>query len=424
MFTRKSTLYFSLAVATLTIGLLLGDFQMGILTLGLASLFFLANVWGLPETVDVKLNRRIVPDQTFGDEDITVEQHIENMDKTSLVNLELVEIISEKKITPRRGTNKTMASLGAFEKQELDFEFPSPPRGNYQIGPLILRARDPYGFYMVERKLGPETLSVIPRPERITGAQLRPRHVLAWPGTIPSRSMGIGTEFYSMRKYVPGDDPKRINWKASARQNELIVNETEAERITDVMVVLDTDVTIFEEAEDELLERGIRAAASMASLLLRQGNRVGLILQGGERGSLPVGFGKRHERRILYLLAEAKPGRPTVSTSYVMNLLARRMLPSLSQIVIISPLLEPEIREGVNQLAQAGYKMLVVSPMPTPPSKFGFETERIGFRLAMLERSITLLSLEKSSTVINWPREIPFSVVLSKVNRQRPIRTA
>jgi len=236
--------------------------------------------------------------------------------------------------------------------------------------------------------------------------------------------MGIGTEFYSMRKYVPGDDPKRINWKASARQNELIVNETEAERITDVMVVLDTDVTIFEEAEDELLERGIRAAASMASLLLRQGNRVGLILQGGERGSLPVGFGKRHERRILYLLAEAKPGRPTVSTSYVMNLLARRMLPSRSQIVIISPLLEPEIREGVNQLAQAGYKMLVVSPMPTPPSKFGFETERIGFRLAMLERSITLLSLEKSSTVINWPREIPFSVVLSKVNRQRPILTA
>ena len=424
MFTRKSTLYFSLAVATLTIGLLLGDFQMGILTLGLASLFFLANVWGLPETVDVKLKRRIIPDQTFGDEDITVEQHIENMDKTSLVNLELVEIISEKKITPRRGTNKTMASLGAFEKQELDFEFPSPPRGNYQIGPLILRARDPYGFYMVERKLGPETLSVIPRPERITAAQLRPRHVLAWPGTIPSRSMGIGTEFYSMRKYVPGDDPKRINWKASARQNELIVNETEAERITDVMIVLDTDVTIFEEAEDELFERGIRAAASMASLLLRQGNRVGLILQGGERGSLPVGFGKRHERRILYLLAEAKPGRPTVSTSYVMNLLARRMLPSRSQIVIISPLLEPEIREGVNQLAQAGYKMLVVSPMPTPPSKFGFETERIGFRLAMLERSITLLSLEKSSTVINWPREIPFSVVLSKVNRQRPILTA
>ena len=424
MFTRKSTLYFSLAVATLTIGLLLGDFQMGILTLGLASLFFLANVWGLPETVDVKLKRRIIPDQTFGDEDIAVEQHIENMDKTSLVNLELVEIISEKKITPRRGTNKTMASLGAFEKQELDFEFPSPPRGNYQIGPLILRARDPYGFYMVERKLGPETLSVIPRPERITGAQLRPRHVLAWPGTIPSRSMGIGTEFYSMREYVPGDDPKRINWKASARQNELIVNETEAERITDVMVVLDTDVTIFEEAEDELFERGIRAAASMASLLLRQGNRVGLILQGGERGSLPVGFGKRHERRILYLLAEAKPGRPSVSTSYVMNLLARRMLPSRSQIVIISPLLEPEIREGVNQLAQAGYKMLIVSPMPTPPSKFEFETERIGFRLAMLERSITLLSLEKSSTVINWPREIPFSVVLSKVNRQRPILTA
>src|SRR5205807_4957064 len=109
-------------------------------------------------------------------------------------------------------------------------------------------------------------------------------------------------------------DPKRINWKASARYNKLIVNETEAERVTDVMIVLDTDVTFFGQTESELFERGIRAAASFTRLLLRQSNRVGLVLQGGERGSIPAGFGSRHERRILYLLAAAKPGRATVST--------------------------------------------------------------------------------------------------------------
>src|SRR5213595_896721 len=412
-----------MTAALLILALLLNDLEIGVIILGLASLFFFSNVWGLPEKIDIKLERDIIPDETFGDEDIRIESRLRNLTGGTLGNVEIQEIIDDR-IIPEKGANHTSASIGPSVEIRLIFEFPSPSRANYEIGPLLARVRDPFGFYLTEKKLGPETLAVMPRPERIRGAQLRPRHVGPWPGVIPSRVLGLGTEFYSMRGYIPGDDPKRINWKASARYNELIVNETEAERVTDVMIVLDTDVTFFGPTESELFERGIQAAASMTRLLLRQGNRVGLVLQGGERGSIPAGFGKRHERRILYLLAEAKPGRPTVSTSYVMNLLARRMLPSLSQIVIISPLLEPEIREGVNQLAQAGYKMLVVSPMPTPPSKFGFETEMIGFRLAMLGRSITLLSLEKSSTVINWPREIPFSVVLSKVNRQRPILTA
>jgi uncharacterized protein (DUF58 family) len=157
----------------------------------------------------------------------------------------------------------------------------------------------------------------------------------------------------------------------------------------------------------------------MASLLLRQGNRVGLVLQGGERGSTPAGFGKRHERRILYLLAAARPGRATVSTSYVMNLLARRMLPSRAQILIISPLLDPEIREGVRQLTVAGYSMLILSPSPTLPSSFEHKTDEIAFKMIMLERSITLLALERSSTVVDWPRGLPLSTLMSKVRRPR-----
>ena len=159
-------------------------------------------------------------------------------------------------------------------------------------------------------------------------------------------------------------------------------------------------------------------------MLLRQGNRVGLVLQGGERGSIPAGFGKRQERRILYLLAAAKPGRATVSTSYVMSLLARRMLPSRAQIMIISPLLDPEMKEGVRRLTVAGYSLLVISPSPTPPALFEEQTEEIAFNLVMLERSISLLALERSSTVVDWPSGVPLSVLISKVRRTRPMVTA
>jgi len=227
-----------------------------------------------------------------------------------------------------------------------------------------------------------------------------------------------------MREYVPGDDPKRINWKASARHNSLIINETEAERVTDIMIVLDTDVSFFGPAEVEMFEREVRAAASIARLLSRQGNRVGLVLQGGERGSVRAGFGKRHERRILYLLAAAEPGRPTVSTSYVMNLLARRMLPGRAQIVLISPLLDPEVKDGINQLAIAGYSMLVVSPTPSAPESFKDVIQKTAFRLIMLERSITLLTLERSGRVIDWPREMPLSALMTKVKQVRPLTSA
>ena len=423
MFTPRAVLYFLMTAALLIVALLLNDLEIGVLILGLASLFFFSNVWGLPEKIDIKLDRYIIPDETFGDEDIRVDSRIRNLTSTTLGYLEVNEILAES-IAPEKGASYVLASLGPLQELEVTFEFPSPPRANYEIGPLIARVRDPFGFYLTEKKLGPGNLSVMPRPERLREVQVRPRRVGPWPGVVPSKVLGLGTEFYSMRDYVPGDDPKRINWKASARHNELIVNETEAERVTDVMIVLDTDVTFFGPAESELFEREVQAAASFASLLLRQGNRVGLVLQGGERGSIPAGFGKRHERRILYLLAAAKPGRASVSTSHVMNLLARRMLPSRSQIVIISPLLDPEIKEGARQLTVAGYSTLVLSPSPLPPASFKEQTEELAFKLVMLERSISLLALERSSTVVDWPSGVLLSVLMSKVRRVRPMAAA
>ncbi len=224
-----------------------------------------------------------------------------------------------------------------------------------------------------------------------------------------------------MRGYVSGDDPKRINWKASAKHRRLIINETEAERVTDVMIVLDTDVTFYESAEAELFERGVRAAASLASLLLKQGNRVGMILQGEERGIAAPAFGKRHERNILFLLAAAKPGRAVLPTDYVVALLAKLLLPARAQIVIISSLMDSTIVGGIRGLVTAGYSVLVLSPSPRDPVKFESESEELAYRVLMLERANTLFGLEKICSASQWPVGVPLSIVLSKVRRIRPM---
>lgn len=419
MFTKKAGSYFTLASILLILSLLFQDWQLAVLVLPIASLFFLTNVFGFPEKVDLELERRIIPSESFGAEDIRVEDWVRNKGDEPLGNVEIYEALAEG-LQPHKGTNRVHSSVRPREKMELSLEFPNPGRGHHRVGPLTVRVRDAFGLYLVERRLEPEVLAVMPRPEKVRGTELRPRHVGPWPGTVPARTSGSGSEFYSLRGYTPGDDLKRINWKASARTNRLIVNETEAERVTDVMLVLDTDVAFFESSEKELFERSVRAAASMSSLLLRQGNRVGLILQGEERGIVPPGFGKRQERRILYMLATAKQGRALISTSYVITLLARLMLPARAQLVIISPLLEPDITEGIRQLVIAGYSVVVLSPLPVEPTMFRSEAERLAFKITQLERANVLLSVEKICTLIQWPAGVPLSRKLQEAKRLRP----
>lgn len=419
MFTRKAIGYFFLASLLLMLALIFEDWQLAVLVLPLASLFFLTNAFGFPEKVDVELSRSIVPAETFGHEEIRVMGRVENRGDSPLENVEIQENLPSE-ISLKKGAYQIYVSLLPGEGVDLSMEFEDPRRGHYSIGPLKVRVRDAYGLYLSERRLAADTLAVMPRPEKIRGTELRPRHLGPWAGTIPSRASGVGTEFYSLRGYVPGDDLKRVNWKATAHANRLIVNEMEAERVTDVMVVLDTDVAFYEASEKELFEQSVTAAASMTSLLLRQGNRVGLILQGEERGIVPPGFGKRQERRILYLLAAAKPGGAIIPTSYVMNLLARLMLPSRAQMVIISPLLDQGITDGIGQLVTAGYSVTVLAPSAKDPETYKSEAERLGFSIARLERANVLLAIEKMCTLIQWPAGIPLSRRLREVRRIRP----
>jgi len=420
LFTPKAAAYFGLSTLLLALALTFQDWQLAALILPIASIFFLSNLWGLPENVRVLMDRRVEPSESFGEDDVRVELRLENSSGARLGNLEIHDVLPAT-LKPDEGSNTVHLALDINMHDEIVYKFPSPPRGHTPIGPLLVRARDPLGLYMVEEKFPPDTVAVLPKPEKIRGTELRPGHLGPWPGTIPSRSTGLGSEFYSLRAYSSGDDPKRINWKATARYGRLVLNETESERVTDVMVVLDTDVAFYESSERDLFERGVKAAASMASLLLRQGNRVGLVLQGVERGIVRPGFGKRQERRILYMLAAAKPGGSMLPTGYVVGQLARLLLPSRAQVVLVSPLLDNEVVDGIRQLTVDGYSVMVVTPTLSLPADYDSESERLAFKILNLERENLLLRLERFCTLVQWPEDVPLSSRL-RMARVRRIR--
>jgi len=146
-------------------------------------------------------------------------------------------------------------------------------RGVYAIGPLQAITTDPFGFTRRRHTIvAPEQVLVHPSTEMVHDRVLsrewedppiRPPISKPWP---------TGFEFYGMRQYVPGDDPRRIVWRAFLRTGEVLVREAE-QGITDrVLIVLDDDARVHTQSDpSDTFETAIRAAASLASKHLRDG---------------------------------------------------------------------------------------------------------------------------------------------------------
>src|SRR5262249_39247438 len=95
-------------------------------------------------------------------------------------------------------------------------------RGGHRLGPSFLFARSPLGFFQRSFRFdADDALSVYPAevaPERSGLSSRTLRHEL---GLRPRRPPGGGAEFESLREYVRDDEPKRIDWRASARARKL-----------------------------------------------------------------------------------------------------------------------------------------------------------------------------------------------------------
>ncbi len=151
-------------------------------------------------------------------------------------------------------------------------------RGAAHIHRLWLRWRGPMG--LMER-LRVEELSleipVVPNVRAVRNAAIR---FTAWDaptGIKPQNQQGDGSEFDSLRDYVPGLDRRSIDWKHSARHRELVCKEFRAERNHQIVMAIDTG-HLMSEPMDGLpkLDHAINNALVLGYACLRHGDRIGL----------------------------------------------------------------------------------------------------------------------------------------------------
>ncbi len=207
-------------------------------------------------------------------------------------------------------------------------------------------------------------------PELIEEAEnlvLRTRYLVANHsiGVHRSRRMGGGVEFAEHREYSPGDDLRRLDWKASARTGRTLVKRFESERRTDVQLLVDRSGSMsfgtttpsspeVKESELDSAESKWDAACLLALTLawgfLRQGDGVGISLWGeGSSWRRPVRNGRNWMHELAGELLRHSPAGPGSLGDAVHEVVART---PRSLVVVVSDCLDPDEERWSGLLAQ------------------------------------------------------------------------
>ncbi|HEV2672413.1 MAG TPA: DUF58 domain-containing protein [Gemmatimonadales bacterium] len=129
-------------------------------------------------------------------------------------------------------------------------------------------------------------------------------------GTKPVRQLGEGRLFESLREWVPGDDLRHIDWKATARRRKVITRQYEAERRQQVLLVLDTGRLMTAEVAAGVarLDFAVQAALELAYAAAQYDDNVGIMtFADGVQHFVAPERGRTGVRRVLEVLAVVQP---------------------------------------------------------------------------------------------------------------------
>ncbi|WP_285010359.1 DUF58 domain-containing protein [Pedobacter faecalis] len=210
--------------------------------------------------------------------------------------------------------------LTAGEKKHIQYLLRPTSRGEYVFGRVRLFLRSPLGLIVRRFNFGEDTaVAVYPSFLHLRKYELMAiSDRLSEIGIKKIRRVGHSLEFDQTRTYVKGDDYRTVNWKATARRGELMVNTYTDEKAQHVYCLIDKSRSMKMPFEGmTLLDYAINASLVLSSVAMVKQDRAGLITVAEQSGSVlaadrkPVQLGKimamlyREQTRYLELNIEA-----------------------------------------------------------------------------------------------------------------------
>jgi uncharacterized protein (DUF58 family) len=184
-------------------------------------------------------------------------------------------------------------------------------RGRESGGWFAVRSTGPLGLGLRQQRLDlPWSVRVYPHlPATRLKASIAEAARHRETGLRALRHPGEGRQFESLREWVPGDDTRRIDWKASARRRKLIARQYEEERRQQVLLVLDAGRLLAEDIDGtSRFEYAVNAAVLLALAAVYHDDNIGIMVFADRVTHYAAPQrGRRGLRRVLDVLAEAEP---------------------------------------------------------------------------------------------------------------------
>ncbi len=253
----------------------------------------------------IEAKRIVVPQLSLGDENIV---RIQITSKYKLpVNL---KIIDELPYQLQIRDFEYFMSINPSESKELQYKIKPKYRGAYEFDNINIYISSV--LKLAERRLkipAYELVKVYPSILQMKKYELQVFSKTAiFQGIKKVRRIGNNNEFEQIKNYVQGDDIRTINWKATSRKGELMVNQYQEERSQQVYCIIDKSRSMKMPFEGlTLLDHAINSALVLSNIILRKGDKAGVITFSDKIGAqIPAESTSSQLRRIMDTLYNQK----------------------------------------------------------------------------------------------------------------------
>ena len=255
--TRRGRRLLLLAIAIAAVGRVLAVTELLVIGICVLVLIGVSLAWVANTRMRLRLQRSITPIRVHAGDDAVADLRVTNLGRRTPVFTITDAVTGTNGATLRAGPLRTgMTSQGSYR-------LPTRRRGRLMIGPAQITVADPLALAEVSLKVGGSTkFTIYPQIVPLTTMPYATGpQALAANGKLHLLHR-VGEDFYALRDYTVGDDPRRIHWRSTARLGRPMVREGEIPRQNQLSILLDTRSESYDEPKNtEVAGRSFDGAA-------------------------------------------------------------------------------------------------------------------------------------------------------------------
>lgn len=220
--------------------------------------------------------RRDVPERLSNGDENPISIFIENHYSFSI----LLEIIDEIPFQFQKRDLLFHTSLKSAEQQIIEYQLRPTKRGEYSFGAVNVYVKSPIRLLQRRFQFSQDKMvAVYPSFLQMRAYELMAiSNRLTELGIKKIRRIGQSQEFEQIRQYVQGDDVRSINWKATARRNDLMVNAYQEEKSQNVYCLIDKGRVMQMPFDGlSLLDYAINATLILSNIAINKQDKAGVI---------------------------------------------------------------------------------------------------------------------------------------------------